>query len=196
MRSGTAIDADVILTTTENVLRRHGPAKATVLDVARALGVSHSTIYRHFPSKGALREAVTRRWLDRAHDGLAAIATDTRLPASERLSSWLSALLTSTRATTSDDPELFATYQVLIAENWNAVDDHVADLIEQLRVIIADGVRSDEFAPTDTAVTARAVFHATMCFHHPAHSSEWQTPATDSALADVCALLIRGLRAH
>jgi AcrR family transcriptional regulator len=47
MRSGTALDAETILTATEDVLRRHGPEKATVLDVARALGVSHASIYRH-----------------------------------------------------------------------------------------------------------------------------------------------------
>ena len=48
-----------ILQAAEEVLRRHGPAKANVVDVARALGVSHGTVYRHFPSKQALREAVT-----------------------------------------------------------------------------------------------------------------------------------------
>lgn len=52
-----------ILETTEEVLRRFGPTKATVVDVARALGVSHGSVYRHFPSKAALREAVTDRWL-------------------------------------------------------------------------------------------------------------------------------------
>ena len=54
-----------ILEAAEDVLRRYGPAKATVVDVARALGVSHGSVYRHFPSKAALRDAVTERWLDR-----------------------------------------------------------------------------------------------------------------------------------
>ena len=57
----------------EDVLRRHGPAKANVVDIARALGVSHGTVYRHFPSKQALREAVTRRWLDHFHHELAPV---------------------------------------------------------------------------------------------------------------------------
>jgi AcrR family transcriptional regulator len=33
---------DRILATAEDVIRRFGPAKATVVDVARALGVSHA----------------------------------------------------------------------------------------------------------------------------------------------------------
>src|SRR6476660_5318715 len=101
MLSGTALDAETILTATEDVLRRHGPEKATVLDVARALGVSHASVYRHFPSKAALREAVTRRWLSRGHDNLAAVAADTRLAAPERLRAWLTALFASKRAVTS-----------------------------------------------------------------------------------------------
>ena len=55
MRAGAALDEDSILAATEDVLRRYGPSKATVLDVARALGVSHASVYRHFPSKTALR---------------------------------------------------------------------------------------------------------------------------------------------
>jgi hypothetical protein len=39
-----------ILEAAEEVLRRFGPAKANVVDVARALGVSHGSVYRHFPS--------------------------------------------------------------------------------------------------------------------------------------------------
>jgi AcrR family transcriptional regulator len=196
MRSGTALDAETILTATEDVLRRHGPEKATVLDVARALGVSHASIYRHFPSKAALREAVTRRWLNRAHEGIAVVAADTRLAAPERLRAWINALFASKRAVTSEDPELFATYRVLVAEHSNVIGDFVADLIEQLRVIIADGIASGDFTSADPAVTARAVFDATMGYHHPAHASEWQAPGIDAALKAVCTLLIDGLRSR
>ncbi|GAB3955507.1 hypothetical protein GCM10027614_65040 [Micromonospora vulcania] len=65
MSDTTALSAGRILDAAEEVLRRYGPAKATVLDVARALGVSHGSVYRHFASKAALREAVAERWLAR-----------------------------------------------------------------------------------------------------------------------------------
>ena len=57
----------------EDVLRRFGPSKATVVDVARALGVSHGSVYRHFASKAELRDAVTRVWLARINDPLEAV---------------------------------------------------------------------------------------------------------------------------
>ncbi len=60
-----------ILDVAEDVLRRFEPAKTTVIDVARALGVSHGSVYRRFPSKAALRDAVTERWLARLSEPLA-----------------------------------------------------------------------------------------------------------------------------
>src|SRR5690606_25901547 len=74
MAATETLTAERILAATEEVLRRHGPAKATVVDVARALGVSHGSVYRHFRTKAALREAVTKRWLDRTSEALGGIA--------------------------------------------------------------------------------------------------------------------------
>jgi AcrR family transcriptional regulator len=130
---------DRILEATEEVLRRFGPAKATVVDVARALGVSHGSVYRHFPSKAALREAVTARWLDQSHAELAAVAGGTA-PAPERLADWLDALFTAKRHKAGDDPELFATYMALVDEHSEVVDRHIATLVGQLTTIIEDGL--------------------------------------------------------
>ena len=71
-----ALTPEQILEAAEDVLRRFGPSKATVVDVARALGVSHGSVYRHFPSKAALREAVLERWLHRISDPLEALVGD------------------------------------------------------------------------------------------------------------------------
>ena len=74
--SEAALTPDRILDAAEETLTRYGPAKTTVVDVARALGVSHGSVYRHFSSKAALRDAVTERWLARVSDPLATIAAE------------------------------------------------------------------------------------------------------------------------
>jgi len=66
MSNELPLSKEQIMDTAEQVLRRFGPDKTSVLDVARALQVSHGTLYRHFSSKAALREAVTERWLTRS----------------------------------------------------------------------------------------------------------------------------------
>ncbi|MFE2383299.1 TetR family transcriptional regulator, partial [Streptomyces misionensis] len=136
------LTAERILEATEEVLRRHGPAKATVVDVARALGVSHGSVYRHFRTKAALREAVTKRWLDRTSEKLARIVEETDRDPATRLRDWLTALFEAKRHKAGDDPELFATYTVLTDENGAVVGEHIAELTAQLTRIITEGAGS------------------------------------------------------
>ncbi|AZP17568.1 TetR family transcriptional regulator [Streptomyces aquilus] len=189
-----ALTAERILEATEEVLRRHGPAKATVVDVARALGVSHGSVYRHFRTKAALREAVTKRWLDRTTEVLARIATSGGDPET-RLREWLAALFAAKRRKAGDDPELFATYQVLAVESGEAVSAHLADLTGQLARIIQDGVDTGVFTAPDPEATARAVFHATGRFHDPGYAAAWQRHDIQAEFEAVVDLLARGLRA-
>ena len=86
------LTAERILAAAEDVLRRYGPAKATVVDIARELEVSHGSVYRHFPSKAALRDAVAERWLAGVSQPLAEIANEAG-PAPERLRRWLDLLV-------------------------------------------------------------------------------------------------------
>ncbi|MEV4254094.1 TetR family transcriptional regulator [Spirillospora sp. NPDC049652] len=191
----TPLDANTILAATEEILRRHGPAKATVVDVARALGVSHAAVYKHFASKQALREAVTRRWLDANRDALAVIAADRAVPPAQRLRAWLHAVLAMKQAKIRQDPELFAAYGILAAAHSSVATGHVADLLGQLAAIIADGAADGVFHADDQEATARVVFTATAKFNHVAHAAEWQEPGVGAELDAVCDLLLKGLRA-
>ncbi|MDQ0713247.1 AcrR family transcriptional regulator [Streptomyces luteogriseus] len=187
------LTAERILEATEEVLRRHGPAKATVVDVARALGVSHGSVYRHFRTKAALREAVTKRWLDRTSGQLSGIAAADSAPET-RLRDWLAALFAAKRRKAGEDPELFATYMVLTDENGSAVGEHITDLESQLTRIIQAGVENGDFAATDPEASARAVFQATGRFHDPSYAREWKQPGIEGDFAAVMDLLVRGLR--
>ncbi|MFG2519817.1 TetR family transcriptional regulator [Streptomyces sp. NPDC048527] len=186
-----------ILEVTEEVLRRHGPAKATVVDVARALGVSHGSVYRHFGTKAQLREAVTKRWLDRTTDELQLLMSDGSLSSPALLRQWFSTLFAAKRRKAGDDPQLFATYQVLISENSRVVELHVGELITQLDHIIQDGVAKGQFRlpHADPALTARAVFDATNRFHDPAYAGEWQRAGIDAEFNALTDLVLRGLDA-
>jgi AcrR family transcriptional regulator len=181
-----------IVVAAEEVLRRYGPAKTTVLDVARSLGVSHGSVYRHFPSKAALRDAVTKRWLDRVMVPLTPIADESG-PAPERLKRWLLALAATKRAKVLDDPELFRTYSALTGEAREVVKEHIAHLTGQVTKIIADGVARGEFEAPDPAAAAQAVMYATAHFHSPAHAQEWSEPGINEAFENVWTLILCGL---
>jgi AcrR family transcriptional regulator len=180
-----------ILEAAEDVIRRFGPAKATVVDVARALGVSHGTVYRHFASKAALRDAVSSKWLKRISDPLATIAASAGSPR-KRLRQWFDALIGLKRTRALEDPELFAAYAGLAAET-NAVAAHVAELTGQLERIVGEGMSRGEFAIADPDETARALFDATARFHDPSHAAQWTDARIDAAFECVWQLVSGGL---
>src|SRR6201988_4022924 len=91
----------------EDVLRRFGPAKATVVDVARALGVSHAAVYRHVATKAELRDLVVGRWVEATMPPLRDIAARPG-PPPQRLRRLFDALIAIKRCRAADDPELFA----------------------------------------------------------------------------------------
>lgn len=192
MNTEVPLSADRILDAAEDVLRRFGPAKANVVDVARALGVSHGSVYRHFDSKVALREAVAERWLGRLVAPLDAVMGEPG-PALAKIERWFRALIAAKHARLREDPELFATYVALAGESRAVIVAHVAHLRDQLQRLLDEGVATGELAPMRTEVAARALFDATTRFHNPAHAAEWQDPSILDAFDGVWGVLARGL---
>ena len=188
----TPLSLERILATAEDVIRRFGPAKATVVDVARALGVSHTAVYRHVATKAVLRNLVVGRWMEATMPPLRAIASQPG-PAPQRLRQFFDALLAVKRRRATGDPELFAAYRTLAANAQSVVDAHVAELVELVALIIRSGVKEGTFRAVDPVATGQAVLFATFRFHHPAHAAEWADPAIDAAFNDVWQLVMDGL---
>jgi AcrR family transcriptional regulator len=188
----TALTREAILDAAEEVLRRYGPAKANVIDVARALGVSHGSVYRHFESKAALRDAVAERWLSGVSASLAELAKS-RGPAARRLRAWFERLIAMKHGRRRKEPEHFANYVSLAQESREVIAAHVAVLTGQIADIIRDGMAKGEFAKGDAESLARSVLGATARFHNPVHAAEWADPRLDADFEGVFALLLRGL---
>jgi AcrR family transcriptional regulator len=187
------LNRDQIVATAEDVIRRFGPAKATVVDVARALGVSHAAVYRHVATKADLRNLVVNRWMEATMPALRAIAAEAG-PAQERLRRLFDALIAVKRRRALDDPELFSAYRTLAAGAPSAVATHIGELVELAATVIRSGIEDGTFRTVDPVATGRAFLMATSRFHHPAHAAEWVDPALDAAYNDVWQLLLDGLR--
>jgi AcrR family transcriptional regulator len=181
-----------ILAAAKEALRRYGPAKTTVVDVAQALGVSHGSVYRHFPTKAALREAVVREGLTAVSRDLGVIA-DEDGPAVDRLRRWLDALVQRKQGYAREDPELFENYHQISAADPGAVEEHVSVLAEQITAILRDGVAAGEVRRSALAAGGRAVLDATARFHNPAHVGEWSSPGIAGDYEAVWRLLALGI---
>ena len=184
---------DRILAAAEDVIRRFGPSKATVLDVARVLGVSHTAVYKHVSSKAELRDLVVGQWMEATMSPLRAIVAEPG-PAPQRLRQLIDALISVKRRRATEDPELFSAFRTLGAEAKSVVIAHIDELNKLVATVIASGVNEGTFRTVDPVATGRAVLVATSKFHHPAHASEWSDPAIDAAYNDVWQLLMDGLR--
>src|SRR5258708_4229852 len=106
---------DRIVATAEEVLRRFGPGKATVVDVARALGVSHAAVYRHVKTKAELRDLVVRCWVDDMMTPIRALVAR-KGPAPKRLRQLFDTLISIKRRRAAADRDLFTAYRSFSAE--------------------------------------------------------------------------------
>jgi AcrR family transcriptional regulator len=183
-----------ILDAAEGLLREHGIAHTTVLDVARTLGLTHAAVYRYFADKVALQEAVAERWLQRIARPLAAIAGRPG-PAEERLREWARTLARLKRHKVLDDPKMFAAYSALAGAAGRVATAHVADLRNQLVQILEDGSAQGVFHIRDIERAAAAVQSAMLRFHHPLLLLPPNPLPTQRDLDQVLDLIVAGLKA-
>jgi len=182
-----------ILAAAVDLLRKHGIAKTTVVDVARALDMSHANVYRHFASKTELQDAVAQRWLKKIMEPLRAIVEE-KGSAAERLERWIFTLAAQKRAKVLNDPELFAAYHAIATDARAVVEAHVGELQAHIACIIRDGAAVGEFKVRDAEEAAMAVLNATARFHHPYHVKESGGRDTTEEIRAVMKLVLAGLR--
>ncbi len=186
---------DRILDATEAMLRRHGVEKTNVVDVARVLKMSHGNIYRHFPNKKAMLNAVALRWLDALTGPLEVLVADKKVSAPDRLVSWFNAVRRAKSRKFLDDPEIFRVHYNIVQADHDTVRAHVEVMLGQVERMIRDGIAAGEFPHAlDASVAARAFLHATSAFHHPALVMLNPSPPDADAHA-VVHMALAGLRA-
>ncbi|MDN4089271.1 TetR/AcrR family transcriptional regulator [Paenibacillus polymyxa] len=189
-KSSDILTKEQILIATEDTLRRFGVTKSSVTDVAKVLGVSHGTIYRHFKSKAELLEGVTEKWLnEKIIDPLTEICQDSSVLGISHLKRYIQTLVELKQYYARDDEEMFEMYTRVTEQAADLIDQHIAHIVDQLADIIVRGGITANQPPQ----LARTLFYATARFHHPAHAYEWKNPTIDQEFAEVWILLEKGI---
>ena len=181
-----------IIEAAEELLRRYGPTKTKVVDLARHLNMSHANVYRHFESKAEIEDVVAARWLMGISGPLDEF-TKGRTSAEGRLRKWVDRLITIKEEKIRDDPELFATYNALAEASRGVINEHVDHLRQQLAIIISDGVARGEFKVKNVAAAAKAVHEGTTRFQHPYFVTRSEKRSDGAKF--VMDLIIAGLKA-
>jgi AcrR family transcriptional regulator len=110
---------------TARVLFREKGADASLDEIAKRAGVGPGTLYRHFPTRDALVDAVMKDWVDRVH-GDAQQVLDAGLEPRETLTTWLGRLV-----------EHMSRYQGAPAKFASALDDTGTPMHHKCTALVA-----------------------------------------------------------
>jgi AcrR family transcriptional regulator len=185
-----SLDKEIILNATEEVIRRFGPDKANISDVAKSLKVSHAAIYRYYNGKVALWNAVTERWLTKLHAPSNEILKEDS-PADIKLFHLLEDFAEAKCCSAINDPEMFANYIKLAKISVEVIEKSIEEGINHIKEVIVQGVTEGIFFTEFPHQAARTVYLATSVFIRP---NSFEDPDRKQNLESVINLLISGLK--
>lgn len=184
--------------TAERLFRTMGYQKTAVADIARELNMSPANIYRFFPSKSAINEAIAARMLGGVEAELWAIARSAG-PAANRLAELLRTLHRRHLALFFTERRLHDMVTAAMAEHWGVIERFIHACITAIRHVLMDGMADGDFVKLDPEATARTVKQASIPFTHPVMIAECigrGTPEEELAadLEQMISMLLRSLR--
>ncbi len=161
-----ATTRDRIADTAERLFRSMGYQKTAVADIARELGMSPANIYRFFPSKSAINEAITERLLIALFHGAEAAASNEGTAAS-RLAAMAEHFRASSIALFFNEKRMHDMVSAAISEHWGVIAGYIQRFLALTESVIRQGMQSGEFADGDAAAAAMAFKQVTLAWHHP-----------------------------
>lgn len=156
-----------ILDAARTQVRRFGEHKTNVVDIAQALGTSHTTIYRHFRSKAEIFDALVEEAM-RDEEEIARRFVNADSSAADRLEGMVLALHARKRERFAGDPEIYQLYRRVVEERPEIITAYARAMTMLAGKIIADGVEQREFKIDDVAAAAGVLRDAVTVFLHPA----------------------------
>jgi AcrR family transcriptional regulator len=155
-----------IMETAEALFRRLGFAKTTVADIASELGMSPANVYRFFPSKNAIVQAICQRCLAELEAKIWAVARS-RGPAAERLERLVLEALAYHKENLLEEQRVSDLVKFAMEESWQAIMAHKEVHRTVIELILRDGIEAGDFEAADPRETSMIVQQALVGFCHP-----------------------------
>ena len=130
-----------IVETAEALFRRLGFAKTAVADIAAELGMSPANVYRFFPSKTAIVQAICQRCLSEVEEAAWAIARS-KAPAAQRIERLILEILAYHKENLLTEQRVNDIVLVAIEHNWDHIRAHKDALRNVVELILRDGIEA------------------------------------------------------
>jgi AcrR family transcriptional regulator len=176
-------------------LRRFGARRLTVVGVAEEAGMTHANVYRYFPSKAALLDAVVEVWLKAVERRLGDIV-DGPDPADDKLERFVLAMARANRQALGEDPRLFEALKVSLIARSAVTRRHRSRVRLLIERIVDEGIATGTFEPRDKERAMALVIDATHRFVHPVSlemDAEAPQSSVDQRLATLIKVVLRAL---
>jgi AcrR family transcriptional regulator len=183
-----------ILDAAESLFRRIGYSKTTVADIAGSLSMSAANVYRFFPSKSAINDALCRRMLAQLHVLAESVAASPGKP-SRRLEELIVAVHSHNKARLTHEQAVHEMVAVAMEENWQAIEEHIEFMKALFARLIAEGVEAGEFAAGEPEALSDLMGLACCGVFHPAMIADCSEADSEEKVRALARLLVRGLRA-
>jgi len=167
-------------------------ARTTIADIAERLGMSSANVYRFFPSKQALSEAICANQLG-ALIAAARAAGPASLSAPERLRATLMTLHQQMRDQMLNQSRVHEIVDVALREQWPAIEDFHHRCAEIVAQIVAAGQASGEFGSGDPGRLGMQALLACASIYHPTLIAQCPAPDVGSQAEEVVAFTLRAL---
>ena len=167
----TPLSATAVLDAATTQVRRYGEAKTNMVDIGRALGVSHAALYRFYPSKSAVMDAIALQGM-RDEEELAAAWLEADGPAAERLLGMARDLHRRKRERFVGDREIHDLHRRILVERPDMIADYAARITALVARLIAQAVERGEWRVSDVAAAAGVVRDALTVYVHPSFVAE------------------------
>jgi AcrR family transcriptional regulator len=155
-----------IMDTADALFRRLGFAKTAVADIAAELGMSPANVYRFFPSKIAIVEAICQRCLGELEAKAWAVAR-ARGSAGVRLERLFLDILAYHKENLLTEQQVNDIVLVAIEQNWVAIRAHKELMRTVIELILRDGIEAGEIESVDPAETSRLLLRSLVHFCNP-----------------------------
>jgi AcrR family transcriptional regulator len=183
-----------IMTVAEQLFRRIGYAKTAVADIAAELGMSPANIYRFFPSKGAINDAICQRLCGESEAMVEAIVVSDR-PAADKIRAAILAIHQYNRTLLSDEKRIHEMVEVAMNESWESIEAHCDRYKSMFARIVAEGAAAGEFDPAlDPQMCGKAIFGACAGFFHPTLIAQCERKQDKPDPAAMAEFILRALR--
>ncbi len=182
-----------IMKAAERLFRHYGYTKTTVADIALACGMSAANVYRYFPSKRAINDAICDLVISELASGLRQIAAASS-PPPERLVNLIELITRYIADTYDKERNVHEMVAAALDENWGAIQRHISAVIDILASVIESGVERRDFAPQDPKRAAQCACFALAGLWHPVVAAQSRDLPGAPTASDMAAFIMSALR--